>query len=136
MTLEPTTLFVHAVATLGAVHVIGESHVARPLRIAWASAMPGPLADMIYCTRCLAFWVSVAIALVLPNVPTWFAVLSGFLGVGYARVVLGGLVEFEPGLPGDLQYVTTQEAARQEAARERSSAGTVSTEEAAGLRGD
>ena len=85
MTMQLTDLILWALTGLGMVYLFTESAIFGPMRI--AIAVQGPFWEsLIYCPKCVAFWVGLALAGALPRV-WWLA--SGFALMGLVAWLWG-----------------------------------------------
>lgn len=88
----PVVLF-HTMLTLGVVYTISESVLVLPLRHALVSLCPKPLLPLLvallYCTRCLGFWVGAAIGGCLLHGPWTLTLLFGVFGIAEMHVIYG-----------------------------------------------
>lgn len=102
MKLDPTTLVLFLLATAGGAYVLTESTIARPLRIFWATRAKPPFSELVYCAKCSAFWVAIAMLAPLIAGATW--VLLPFAAVGAVRIAWG-MIESENALVGDAEWL-------------------------------
>ena len=89
-------LLVHALLTLGIVYTISESALVMPLRRVFVSTCPKPLlpflVGLLYCTRCLGFWVGLALGANLFHGSWALTAAFGFLGLAEMHIVYGYFV--------------------------------------------
>lgn len=83
----------HALLTLGIVYTISESTIVMPLRRVVVACCPKPLlpflVQLLYCTRCLGFWVGAALGGALLHGPWRLTLAFGVLGMAEMHIVYG-----------------------------------------------